>query len=63
MVTCERCGNHVHEECFRQWTAQKRASRQDVTCVYCRCAWPEAPSAAGGDGAYINLKALSAVSR
>ncbi|BDA40627.1 hypothetical protein COCOBI_01-2800 [Coccomyxa sp. Obi] len=61
VVTCTTCGNHAHEECFRKWTAQKKAAHQSVTCVYCRAPWPEAPAVGGTDsGAYINLKALSA---
>ncbi|EIE26733.1 hypothetical protein COCSUDRAFT_59250 [Coccomyxa subellipsoidea C-169] len=64
VVTCDTCGNHAHEECFRKWTAQKKAAHQSVTCVYCRAPWPEPPAAAGTDsGAYINLKALSAEHR
>ncbi|KAK9916899.1 hypothetical protein WJX75_008503 [Coccomyxa subellipsoidea] len=64
VVTCDTCGNHAHEECFRKWTAQRKSAHQSVTCVYCRAPWPEAPAAAGGDsGAYINLKALSAEHR
>ena len=32
--------------------------------MYCRCTWPEAlPASMGTGGAYINLKALSTVSR
>ncbi len=62
VVSCSTCGNHAHEECFNKWTAQKRAAHQSVTCVYCRAPWPEAPAAGGTEsGAYINLKALSAV--
>ena len=28
VVTCGSCGNHVHQECFQQWSAQKKASMQ-----------------------------------
>jgi hypothetical protein len=34
------CGNNVHRECFNQWSAQKKRTNEEVTCVYCRCAFP-----------------------
>ncbi len=63
VVTCETCGNHVHEECFKAWATQKRSSHQSVTCVYCRSAWSDPVTAAADASAegYINLKNLSAV--
>lgn len=36
---CQDCGNNVHVECFKRWTASKKSSGQPVTCVYCRCPW------------------------
>ena len=36
---CQECGNNVHVECFKRWTASKKSSGQSVTCVYCRCPW------------------------
>ena len=40
---CQDCGNNVHVECFKRWTARKRSSGEPVTCVYCRCPWPGEP--------------------
>lgn len=39
VVFCQECGNNVHVECFKRWTASKKSSGQPVTCVYCRCLW------------------------
>ena len=36
---CQECGNNVHVECFKRWTASKKGSGEPVTCVYCRCPW------------------------
>lgn len=36
---CQECGNNVHVECFKRWTASKKDSGEPVTCVYCRCPW------------------------
>lgn len=36
---CQECGNNVHVECFKRWTASKKSTGQSVTCVYCRCPW------------------------
>lgn len=36
---CQECGNNVHVECFKRWTASKKSSGYPVTCVYCRCPW------------------------
>lgn len=36
---CHECGNNVHVECFKRWSASKKGSGEPVTCVYCRCPW------------------------
>lgn len=36
---CKECGNNVHVECFKRWTASKKSSGEPVTCVYCRHPW------------------------
>ena len=38
VVACGICKNYIHESCFAEWKKQKKTLRQDVTCVYCRCA-------------------------
>ncbi|DBB06531.1 TPA: hypothetical protein ACH3X1_012076 [Trebouxia sp. C0004] len=58
---CQECGNNVHVECFKRWTASKKGSGDPVTCVYCRCPWVVE---AGGGGAslnkdYVNLRDVS----
>ncbi|KAL0031719.1 hypothetical protein WJX79_003146 [Trebouxia sp. C0005] len=58
---CHECGNNVHVECFKRWSASKKGSGEPVTCVYCRCPWVVA---SGGSGAslnkdYVNLRDVS----
>lgn len=58
---CQECGNNVHVECFKRWTASKKSSGEPVTCVYCRCPWVVE---SGGSGAslnkdYVNLRDVS----
>ncbi|KAL0056460.1 hypothetical protein WJX82_011587 [Trebouxia sp. C0006] len=58
---CQECGNNVHVECFKRWTASKKGSGEPVTCVYCRCPWVVE---SGGSGAslnkdYVNLRNVS----
>ena len=36
---CQECGNNVHVECFKRWTASKKSTGEPVTCVYCRSPW------------------------
>lgn len=37
IVWCKAaCGNNIHRECQRQWTAKKPGRS---TCVYCRAPW------------------------
>ncbi|KAL3139925.1 hypothetical protein ABBQ38_004215 [Trebouxia sp. C0009 RCD-2024] len=59
---CQECGNNVHVECFKRWTASKKSTGQSVTCVYCRCPWvAETGAKAAGDGneEYVNLRGVS----
>ncbi|KAL9089909.1 MAG: hypothetical protein Q9159_002266 [Coniocarpon cinnabarinum] len=57
------CGNNVHEHCFQQWAAQKRATGGGVTCPFCRSTWQEDEKKVGdvdlGNGVqkdgYVNL--------
>jgi len=43
LVWCKAsCGNNIHKQCFDKWAAAKRGNGQQVTCVYCRAAWPDA---------------------
>ncbi|KAK9823335.1 hypothetical protein WJX72_002022 [[Myrmecia] bisecta] len=65
IVWCATCGNNVHAECFRRWTAAKQASHTPVSCVYCRATpWIDGSNPQGGaapedDSGYVNLKAVS----
>ncbi|KAL3154181.1 hypothetical protein ABBQ32_013698 [Trebouxia sp. C0010 RCD-2024] len=59
---CQECGNNVHVECFKRWTASKKSTGQSVTCVYCRCPWvSDTGIKAAGDGneEYVNLRGVS----
>lgn len=59
---CQECGNNVHVECFKRWTASKKSSGEPVTCVYCRCPWqPESGTrgAGGSNDEYVNLGDVS----
>ena len=40
VMACGICKNYIHESCFAEWKKQKKGLKQDVTCVYCRCAQP-----------------------
>ncbi|KAF8902798.1 hypothetical protein CPB84DRAFT_1775471 [Gymnopilus junonius] len=47
LIFCEECGNALHKECFQQWKQTSRAQYKDLTCVWCRAKWIEAPGPGG----------------
>jgi hypothetical protein len=46
VVWCATCGNNVHAECFRLWSAQRARQGADPVCVFCRSPWGGAEAAA-----------------
>ena len=41
------CGNPVHTKCMDVWIAQKRKTRAQITCVYCRSPWEDPRNSSG----------------
>ncbi|KAI9057869.1 hypothetical protein FKP32DRAFT_1597826 [Trametes sanguinea] len=65
LTFCEKCGNGLHLECFRNWA---KMANGGVTCVFCRAKWIAPPIAGASKSSgrlsegYLNLADVAGVS-
>uniref|UniRef100_A0A6A7G4F2 Mitogen-activated protein kinase kinase kinase 1 n=1 Tax=Hirondellea gigas TaxID=1518452 RepID=A0A6A7G4F2_9CRUS len=57
VVWCRaQCGQNVHHGCFQMWSRNKKASGEEITCVYCRVKWLEEPPKQSSGSAKTGVK-------